>query len=375
MQIATTNNLFLMDRCSFKVVLADLQTTNRMGEFYQQITKGIIKGVYTKQAFNILAGRLIDLADHAYQLRQIDTVGEISRLLASLPLPRQYESISNYYRAIHIKKKGNIDEARTLLGRVADEAPLQFRARAIMSLGITFFESGDFQSALSLYSEAGHTANYLKRLDPITTVGLQAAHSVLTSLDGNHRGALSQLESMHPLVRLIASEYPFRWYQHLNSLAIELSEVGRIEEAQNICRIVVASPYASAYPEWRETLDDIQLKSYRTSRSVLSLNHRALNIGNIVRLPLPEHDEVAGSQKYHPNPFQHGSVTSLQDWKLKMVKKSNGDKKDNQEELSDRQMVMKIMEYATELDLPDEVLRQMLDAVKKIAEDYRKKKP
>jgi hypothetical protein len=57
-----------------------------------------------------------------------------------------------------------------------------------------------------------------------------------------------------------------------------------------------------------------------------------------------------------------------------MGKKPNGDQKDNQEELSDRQMVMKIMEYATESDLPDEVLHKILDAVRQIVEDYRKKK-
>lgn len=363
MQIATTNNLFLIDGRSFKVVLADLQTTNRMGEFYQQITKGLIKGVYTKQAFNVLAGRLINLADHAYQLRQIDTVGQISRLLTSLPLPRQYESISNYYRAIQIKKNGKIDEARTFLGCVADEAPLQFRARAIMSLGITFFESGDFQSALSLYSEAGRAAKYLKRLDPITIIGLQAAQSFLKSLDGNHRGALSQLESMLPFVRMISSEYPFLWYQHLNSLAIELSEVGRIEEAQNICRVVVASPYVKAYPEWHETLDDIEVRRYRASRSVLSLNHRALNLNNVLRLP--ERSLDAGSDKSHRSPFhQRGSVTRLQDWKLKMVKQpddapENNDK--NNSDYTDKELVLKVMEVVASRNFSRGKMLEILD--------------
>ena len=83
--------------------------------------------------------------------------------------------------------------------------------------------------------------------------------------------------------------------------------------------------------------------------------------------------ERGPSESIKRNPFhQPSGITKLEDWKKKMVKE-NGDDKDK-EELSDRQMVMKIMEYATDDDLPDEVIYKMLEAVKKISDSYKSKK-
>jgi len=168
---------------------------------------------------------------------------------------------------------------------------------------------------------------------------------------------------MLPFVRMIASEYPFLWYQHLNSLAIELSEVGRIEEAQNICRVVVASPYVRAYPEWRETWDDIQVRRYRTSRSVLLLNHSTLNLNNVLRLP--ERNVDTSSEKPYRRPFhQQGSVTILQDWKLKMVKQpndvpENNDK--NNSEYTDKELVLKVMEVVASRNFSRGKMLEILD--------------
>lgn len=45
-----------------------------------------------------------------------------------------------------------------------------------------------------------------------------------------------------------------------NSLAVELFAVWRLEEAKNVSQIVLASPFASPYPEYRETREEIALK-------------------------------------------------------------------------------------------------------------------
>jgi hypothetical protein len=49
------------------------------------------------------------------------------------------------------------------------------------------------------------------------------------------------------------SSQPHVYYDYMNSFAVELCEVGRLEEAKNVSLIVLASPFAPAYPEWRET--------------------------------------------------------------------------------------------------------------------------
>ena len=368
-------NRLPIDIFSFKW-LARLQRATSPGEFYQQIASELIKGIYTKQALTDVGNKLIALADHANAVLQVNAIEHVSQLLLSLPLPHQYEKVGRYYYALSLKRRGRIAEARTLLEQVAEDAPLRFRARATLIIGATYYESGDFSSALPFYIEANRAAAYDNWCDPLTSVQTARMIAVLKSIDGNHRGASADLRRLLPLARMVGTVYPHDYSIHLNSLAVESMEIGELEEARHICRIILASPFADVYPEYRETWDDIQIRGYRTSRSVLSLNHSALNIGNVLPLILPERNLDAGWEKPHRSPFQQqASVTSLQDWKQKMGKEPNGDKKNNQEEeLSDRQMVMKIMEYATELDLPDDVLRQMLDAVKKIAEDYRKKK-
>ena len=51
---------------------------------------------------------------------------------------------------------------------------------------------------------------------------------------------------------------PHLYFVYLNSLAVELGEAGRKYEARNIIRHVIASPFAFAYPEWRETGEDLR---------------------------------------------------------------------------------------------------------------------
>lgn len=191
--------------------------------------------------------------------------------------------------------------------------------------------------------------------------------SIIKSVDGNHRGAVADLEALFPIARTIAPWYPNEFYNYLNSLAIELGEIGRLQEAKNVCKIVLASPLLSAYPEYRETWDDIQVRRYRTSRSVLLLNHSSLNIDNVVRLPLPERDEVASPEKSYRSPFhQQASVTVLEAWKEgKMVKEPNGDEKKD-EDMDDRDVFMEIMRLSSQQGMSSKRLWEILEAVRKV---------
>ena len=72
-----------------------------------------------------------------------------------------------------------------------------------------------------------------------------------------------------------------------SSLAVEYGEIGRIEEASNICKVVLASPCALAYPEWRETGSEIALRGYK-SRSVISFKQQKPE--NLLYLPERERE-------------------------------------------------------------------------------------
>lgn len=107
--------------------------------------------------------------------------------------------------------------------------------------------------------------------------------AVISSEDGNHLGALALLENLLPLAHSTRLLQPHVYYDYLNSLAVELCEVGRLEEAKNVSQIVVASPLAHAYPECRETHNEIALRGRRASRSTVAVSQTIPQPRNIVR--------------------------------------------------------------------------------------------
>jgi tetratricopeptide (TPR) repeat protein len=265
-----------------------------------------------------------------------------------------------------------------LLEEVAEEAPIRYRARAVQYLGSIAHTTGDYKSALPLYMEACRIAASDNWCDPYTTITAQQNIAILKSIDGNHRGSLSDLDKLFPLVRALGKFEPYKHYHYLNSLAVELTEAGRLEEAQNICKAVLASPYAFAYPEWRETGDETALRGYRPPRYVISLSRRvlkketAVKPDNLLHLPVPQSEHKDSSEKYHRNPFQpKPSVTKIKDWKAKMVKKPNGNKNDDitpkdLDSMTEQDMIVKIFRLSSQEGLTREQLREILENVLKV---------
>jgi hypothetical protein len=108
----------------------------------------------------------------------------------------------------------------------------------------------NFDSALYFYQEpikAGKLS--------IASIHAIRAISHLKSVEGSHNHAVKDLESVLPLIKYMP---PQHYYDFLNSYAVELSEVGRIEEAENISRLTIASPFAPYYPEWQSTYSEIR---------------------------------------------------------------------------------------------------------------------
>jgi tetratricopeptide (TPR) repeat protein len=377
MQRAAKSNFVLTESFSLELeLLTGSLKASRQGEFYQQIAQALIKGVRTKEALTSLGERLTKFAHYAYSSRQMDVVEQVSQVLMNLPLGREIRNIARYYQAFCIKRRGQFSEARNLFERVADEGPLKYRARAIIALGSIAFDSGDFQSALPLYLEGNHAAIHNREFDPLAAFYASHMLAVINSIDGNHRGSLADLERMLPLARAVGLSYPPLYYIYLNSLAVEKIEVGQMEEARNLSKIVLATPYANAYSEWHATSDEIEIKGYRASRSVVVVHRRLPKSDNVVSMPVREHSESISSQKpIRPFFHQQAGVTFIREWKANMVKKRNGDKKDDKpkEELDDREMLLKIVQISTKKGLPDVALQEMVDALENIAAKYAQK--
>jgi len=364
MQIATSNSLFLMDSSLSRS--AHVLTFIKRGEFYQQIAQELIKDRYAKEALLSLGERLVVLAHSAYACRQMDVVEQLSQILLHLPLPSEFRNIALYYQAFCIKRKGRFDEAQTLFECVAEKGPPKYRARAMIALGSVAFDSGDFKTALSLYGEGCSTTTQSKVFDPLAAVYAQHTLALLKSIDGDHPRALKNLEALYPLARAVGLSYPPIYYNYLNSLAVEMIEVGRIEEAQGISRIVLATPYASAYPEWQETRDDLALKGYKASQTFVSLHHNLKPRKNLLHLPVIKPD--SDLRKSFNNAFQQpGSVTNIQEWKSKMVKEPND--KSIPEDATDKDLFLRLMELVAKRDLTTKQLHQVIDFVEKISSE------
>jgi hypothetical protein len=193
--------------------------------------------------------------------------------------------------------------------------------------------------------------------------------AVINSLEGNHQDALAVLENLFPIAHSMRRANPQVYYDYLNSFAVELTEAGRLQEAEQACRITLASPFANAYPEWRETWQDVLSRGYRTARSFVSLNHSTLNVGNVLLLPLTQRSDSTHSVNFTLSPFyQQASVTSLQEWKRKMVKEPDGDKNDKKasedlDKMSNKELLVEILQRTSKKDMSEKKLRKILEYV------------
>jgi tetratricopeptide (TPR) repeat protein len=404
MQAAANSNLILTDLSSFKR-LAGLQKDLSHGAFYQQVLSELIRGVYRKQTISELGNSLVALAEHTYDLRDTDTVEKASEFLLNLPLGKEYEDVGRYYQALCIYRRGQFDEARILLEQIAGELPLRFRGKALLAAATTNYESGDLKSCLLLNVEASRAATSTHLRDPLTFVTSQRNIAVVKSIDGDHRGALSDLENLFPLARAVGRWQPYLFYEHLNSLAVELCEVGRLEEARHASQIALASPFAPAYPEWRETREEIELRGWRASRATVAFGQRTSEAedfarlglradrsetdpnrivcqpGNVVSLPVREPDRrdsaepaelVPGDQK------RSARVFSLEEHKKRKVSEKPNDEpkgEHTQEELNKMttsELLVAIMNRISN-DVSDDALARVLSLLDEIALENKEK--
>lgn len=244
--------------------------------YYRQlIYASLAHSTRSIEGFELLGRQLTQIARHAFLARQIDAVEQATQLMLAFPISDQLEGIAKYYQSLCTKQRGDFDGARRLLESVVEEMTPQYRARAFQIIGATYHESGNPDAALPFYLVAGKAG---ANCDLPTLAESQRMTAVVRGIHGDHKRALEDLDRLFPLIRVIGKSYPVLYYDFLNSLAVELGEVGRFAEAEAACAIAIASPFAAAYPEWSETRDEIAAKRKSASRSVVAI-HRVPNVG------------------------------------------------------------------------------------------------
>jgi len=247
-----------------------LQEATAPHSYYQRLIGSLLAhNLYTTEGFQSVGRQLTEIARHAYFAQQMDVVEQVSQVMLALPISKELKAAALYYQAIYRWRQGNADEARRLLERVTEESASDYRARAWLTIGATYFGQGKADAALPFYVVAGKAAI---GCDLLTLAESQKMIAVVRSLHGEHKQALGNLEQLFPLARAVGKHYPALYYDYLNSLAVELGEVGRLDEAEAACAIVLASPFSTAYPNWAETCDELEAKRTSATPSIVAVS-------------------------------------------------------------------------------------------------------
>jgi tetratricopeptide (TPR) repeat protein len=270
MHSAANTNCFFKNLSSI-AGFADLESIVSPVGLYRHVSlTQLTHALYSHQTINSLANNLTWVAERAYNLRDFEVVQEASRALAHLP-SISAQHVGTYYKALASYRNGQAEESWLLLEKVLNDGPPAYRARAMQAMGALYYDIGKSEDALKYHIEALRMTSLNHRCDLLTVLLAHLEISHIASDQGDHQRALYTLEKALPIVRLVANENPYYFYLFQNELACELGENGRLAEAEAATLIALSSPYASAYPNWAETRQEITAKRLSASKSQTAL--------------------------------------------------------------------------------------------------------
>jgi hypothetical protein len=257
-----------------KQIANSLFIDSSLPRFYQQLLSGI--GSYQE-----LGNRTIRHIKAAHAFRQVERVRELSQLLINYPI-KEYQLIAQYYLAWCQCRELRYDE--NILDEVIDQSRT-YKTKALISRAAFDFYKNNFGDALFFYLESFKT-------NPAVSDYLSAAKAiaVIKSTEGFRSSALKDMERSLPFIRYAE---PIVYYDFLNSYAVELGKASRKDEARNIIKHVVASPFAFAYPEWQETAQELK-----------EPNHAFISVPHVERKPVQIQSAVTrhASKEVKPSP-------------------------------------------------------------------------
>lgn len=228
----------------------------------------LARNYYKYEGFETLGRQLVAIARHAYFSRQMETVEQASQWMLALPLSSELKLVAQYYQAICAWKQGKAGAVNQIFSFALDKASPGYQGQGLLTVGATYFGQGKFEMALPYYLNAAQAS---REHDLLVFAASQKMIAVVRSIYGDHHQALAELERLFPTVRVIATHYPSVYYEFLNSYAVELGEVGRIIEAQQVCNVVLRSPFVESNPQFAQTRDELAAKRTAATPSVVAV--------------------------------------------------------------------------------------------------------
>jgi len=218
--------------------------------------------------------QLLKQAEACYCLRDRRGQYEFGKALSLFSHP--FDAVGEYYQATYLHKLGQKELAYEKLEH-AKEAPGGYRDKAILTLSGMKQVDQEPDDSYRLRFELQKSESLPIVIE--SNIGIAS----LLSAEGRHQKALDQLESIMPLLKEVGMTPLF--YDVLNSYAVELAEIGKLDEASQVITPVLASPYIWSYPNWLETANEIREKS---RRSIVTIGTPFTKESRVVEFPYSE---------------------------------------------------------------------------------------
>lgn len=227
------------------------------------LSRGIAHTADSRQALLLLAHKLVSVAETAYSCRDFIAIKEATDLLIALPIAQAQRAGLWYQAVIDVQNGQNAQAVAILQNLMTDpQAPPRYRGRAFQSLGAFHLSSGNRELARQMFLES---VRYIRKESPGDALVLADAvilHGLVRSDEGDIPQALKELASIESLVDKIRNPHLTVFYN--NNVAVDLQELGRLEEAAYYSRKACSSPVAYAYRGCQETAEEIRQQIART---------------------------------------------------------------------------------------------------------------
>jgi hypothetical protein len=271
----------------------------------------------------------IQLGEKAQSTRNAAGLAQVASLVLDLPLDSITACVGSYYFALALNRGGVhcFPDANKILLEVADRGPGVFKSKAMLAFGTNCSISGDWPAAAAAYAEvASMSQGYgISRLHTMCCVDLQLAWK--REHEGDPKWAIEILGRLYPKIHSLGREYLPLVHMYYNNLAAVLAKTGLIEQAKSFSKIIEASPFLGAYPEWQKTCADLDTPPQQKASSQLFAIGKSyggsLSASNVVSLPgvpdspPPLRDTATVSPFHRP-----AKVLSLEAWKKKKAASS-----------------------------------------------------
>jgi tetratricopeptide (TPR) repeat protein len=211
--------------------------------------------VKSQKTLDCVASEAIEVARRARLIRRPELCESASALVLDVPASPSLHAVAEYYQATsHRIRFADVPKSREMLTHCADYTAPEYLPRVILEIGATYDSQGDASEAVRYYLEADRAA---ETKDPLTRTQALWNVAFLRSLEGDHQGAVEQMEALFALVCSLSHVYPATYPEYLNNLAVVLCRAGLVERAERAVDAALASPFADRFPEWHETKTEI----------------------------------------------------------------------------------------------------------------------